>query len=123
MYLSICWRVFKKQRKEALRMLFFLRALPKRDSSQSPSMEYLEQVVKEWEAVIDFREEGKVLEAFCFANGKGAFSVWDVASREKLDKIVSGLPMYPFADWEIIPLWTAEETLEKAKQALGSVRS
>lgn len=104
-------------------MLFFLRASPKRDTSQPPSMEYLEQVVKEWETVIDYKKEGKVLEVFCFANGKGAFSIWDVDSKEKLDKIVIGLPMYPFADWEIIPLWTAEETLEKAKQALGSVRA
>ena len=104
-------------------MLFFLRALPKRDTSQPPSVEYLEQVVKEWETVIGYKEEGKVLEVFCFANGKGAFSIWDVASKERLNKIVIGLPMYPFADWEITPLWTAEETLEKAKQALRSVRA
>jgi len=83
-------------------------------------VEYLEQVVKEWETVIAYREEGKVLDVFCFTNGKGAFSIWDLDSKERLDKIVIGLPMYPFADWEISQLWTAEETLEKAKQALRS---
>ena len=71
-------------------MLYFLRALPKKDLSQPPSADYLEQVVKEWETVIDYKEEGNVLEAFCFANGKGAFSIWDVASKEKLGKILTG---------------------------------
>ena len=104
-------------------MLFFLRASPKRDTWQPSSMEYLEQVVKEWETVIEFKEKGMVLGVICFANGKGAFSIWDVASKEKLDKIIGGLPMYPFADWEIIPLWGAEETLEKAKKALESVKA
>ena len=63
------------------------------------------------------------MEVFCFANGTGAFSIWDVASKEELDEIVIGLPMYPFVDWEITQLWTAEETLEKAKQALRSARA
>lgn len=103
-------------------MLFFLRASPKRDTSQPPTVEYLEEVVKEWETIIDYKEQGKVLGVFCFADGKGAFSIWDVDSKEELDKIVTKLPMYPFAEWEISPLWTAEETLEKARQALESVK-
>ena len=103
-------------------MLFFLRASPKKDTSQPPSVAYLEQVVKEWEIVIDYRDQGKVLEVFCFADGRGAFSIWDVDTREELEGIIAGLPMNPFADWEIIPLWTAEEILEKAKQTLVSVK-
>jgi muconolactone delta-isomerase len=95
-------------------VLFFLRASPKRDTSQPPTVEYLEQVVKEWETIIDYRDQGKLL---------GAFSIWDGDSKEELDKIVTTLPMYPFAEWEINPLWTAEETLEKAKQALESVKA
>jgi muconolactone delta-isomerase len=104
-------------------MLFLLRASPKSDTSQSPAAGYLEQVVKEWETIIDYKKDGKVLDVFCFANGKGAISIWDVASKEKLDKIVAELPMYPFADWEITPLWTAQETLTKAKHALKLVKS
>ena len=104
-------------------MLFFVMAVPKRDTSQPLSLEYLEEVVKEWETVADFRKKGKALEAFCFANGKGAFSIWDVASEEELNTIVSGLPMYPFSDWEITPFWTAEEALERAKQAIKSMRA
>jgi len=95
-------------------MLFFLRASPKRDTSQPPSVEYLEQVVKEWETVIDYREQGKIL---------GAFSIWDVDSKEELDKIATKLPMHPFVEWEISPLWTAEEILEKARQALESLKA
>lgn len=104
-------------------MLFFLRTSPRADASQPPSVAYLEDVVKEWETVINYKEQGKVLEVFCFAEGKGAFSIWDVDSKEELDKIVTELPLHPFADWEIIPLWTAEETLEKARRALESVRA
>jgi muconolactone delta-isomerase len=103
-------------------MLFFLRSIPKRDTSQRPSIEYLEQVVKEWEIALDYRKQGKVLEVFCFADGSGAFTIWDVDSKEQLDGIVEKLPMYSLADWEIVPLWTAEETIEKAKQALESLK-
>ena len=99
-------------------MLFFLRSVPKADASQPPTANYLEKVVKEWETVIDFKKQGKILEVFCFANGKGAFSVWEVDSEEELANTIAGLPMHPFADWEIIPLWTAKETLTKVKQAL-----
>ena len=104
-------------------MLFFLRSIPKGDTAQPPSVAYLEEVVKEWETVLNYKERGKVLDVFCFADGRGAFTVWDVDSREELDRIITKLPMYPFADWEIIPLWTAEETMEKAKQALESLKT
>jgi len=104
-------------------MLFFLRASPKSDTPQPASIEYLKQVVKEWETVIEYKKKGKVLEVFCLANGKGAFSIWDVASEEQLQKIVIGLPMYPFANWEIIPLWTAEETLKKAEDAIALMKT
>ena len=104
-------------------MLFFLRASPKIDTLQPPSVEYLEQVVKEWEIVIDYKKRGKVLDVFCFTDGKGAFSIWDVDSKDALHKIVAQLPMDPYADWEIVPLWTAEETLDKAKQALASLKA
>jgi len=109
--------------KETLIMLLFLRATPKSEASQSPSVKFLEQVVKEWETVIDYKKQGKVLEVFRFADGSGAFSIWDVVSVEELENIVTGLPMYPFAAWEIIPLLTAEETLTTAKQALESLKS
>ena len=104
-------------------MLYFLRAYPRRETSQPPTAAYLEKVVKEWETVLDYKAQGKVLEVFCFADGRGAFTVWDVDSREELDRIITKLPMYPFADWEIIPLWTAEKTLEKAKRALESLKT
>ena len=104
-------------------MLFFLRSYPKRDTSQRPTVEYLEKVIKEWETVIDYKVKGKVLGVFCFSDGNGAFSIWSVESKEELNQIVTKLPMYPFAEWEIIPLWTAEETLEKAKKALNLAKA
>jgi muconolactone delta-isomerase len=113
---------FGHRGKETLRMLFFLKASPKKDTQQPLSVEYLEQVVKEWEIVLGYKEEGKVLEVFRFADGTGAFSIWDVDSKDELQKIVFELPMYPFADWDIISLFTAEETLDKAKQALDSMK-
>ena len=104
-------------------MLFLLKSTPKKSNPQPPSAEYLEAVVKEWETVIDYKKEGKVIEVFCYADRAGAFSIWEVETRDELDKTVSRLPFYPFAEFEIIQLITAEEILVKAKNALDSLKS
>ena len=103
-------------------MLFFVKAEIK-GAFPLPPEETLELAVKEWETVISYKQQGKILAGGALAGRKGGCGIVDVDSSEELDTLVSQLPMFPFCEWEIIPLNTPEYALESAKQALASVRA
>ena len=102
-------------------MSFFVKAETK-GAFPLPPEETLELVVKEWETVISYRQQGKVLAGGALAGRKGGCGIFDVDSPEELHTLVSQLPMFPFVEWEVIPLNTPEYALEGAKQALAAVR-
>ena len=69
-----------------------------------------------------YRQQGKVVAGGALAGRKGGCGIFDVDSTEELHTLVSQLPMFPFIEWEIIPLNTVEYALELAKQALVAVQ-
>lgn len=75
-------------------------------------------VKKEWETVLHQKELGKVVEVYGFGDRKGGIIIYDVDSREELLLMLASLPMDPYADWEIIPLMSADVGLAKAKRML-----
>ena len=99
-------------------MLFFVRGGPKEDVPRPPREEFLPLVVMEWETVLRQKAEGKVVGVWGFAEGRGGVVIYDVASREELDACLRELPMDPYAVWEVVPLMSAEEALEKTKGKL-----
>ena len=103
-------------------MLFFVKAEMKA-LTPLPFEQVLELAVKEWETVISYREQGKSLAGGALAGGKGGCGILNVDSPEELHTLVSQLPMFPFCEWEIIPLIPAEVALEGNKQALASMRA
>ena len=96
-------------------MYFYVKGGPKKDAPPPPP-DIKERVVKEWEHVIAQRKEGKIVDAYGYADRKGGFIVYKVESREELEKLLNELPMAPFSEWEIIELVTLEEALERTKQ-------
>ena len=103
-------------------MLFFVKGELK-GAFPLPPEQTLELAVKEWETVMSYRQQGKALAGGALAGRKGGCGIWDVDSAEELHTLVSQLPMFPFIEWEIIPLTTVEYALEHAKQALASLRA
>ena len=99
-------------------MLFYVTGGPKEKGGPPPLPhdKFVEHVIKEWEAVINFRQKGKIVEAYGYVNQPGGFMIYDVSSREELDDLLSKLPMHPFAEFEVVPLITAEKALEMTKQ-------
>ena len=88
-----------------------------------PPEQLLELAVKESETVISYGKQGKVLAGGTFAGRKGGCGIFNVDSPEELHILVSQLPMFPFCEWEIIPLIPTEVALEGTKQALASMRA
>ena len=99
-------------------MLFYVKGGPKEKGVPPPlpREEFLEHVIKEWETVINFRRKGKILEAYGYTNQPGGFIIYDVNARKELDDLLSQLPMHPFTEFQVVPLITAEQALELAKQ-------
>ncbi len=97
-------------------ILFFVKGGPKSGPPPLSPEQLLDHVVKEWETVIDFRQQGKVLESYGYVDHPGGFIIFNVNSREELDTLLSKLPMHSFSEFEISPLITAEQALERAKQ-------
>ena len=102
-------------------MLFFVKGESK-GASPLPPEQTLELAVGEWETVISYRQQGKVLAGGALAGRKGGCGIFNVDSVEELHTLVSQMPLFPFAEWEIIPLTAPEYALEGAKQALAAVR-
>ncbi len=82
----------------------------------------LEVVVKEWECLLDYAKQGKVIAGGAMTGRRGGCGIFQVDSIEELHALIGQMPMYPFADWEIIPLTPTEFTLEAAKRALAAAR-
>jgi|GEM_PF-978256 len=99
-------------------MLFYVKGEPKKGEGPPaiPAGQLLEYVVKEWETVLEFREQGAILGAYGYADHPGGFIIYDVSSREELENLLSKLPMHALAQFEIIPLITADAALARAKQ-------
>jgi len=88
-----------------------------------PPEQLLELVVKEWETDISYGKQGKVLAGGTLVGRKGGCGIFNVDSPEELHTLVSQLPMFPFCEWEIIPLIPKEVALKGTKQALASLRA
>ncbi|MBA7617870.1 hypothetical protein ES703_25188 [subsurface metagenome] len=87
-----------------------------------PPEQMLELAVKEWETVLSYGKEGKIVAGGAMAGRKGGCGIFSVDSAEELHTLVSKLPMFPFCEWEIIPLVPVEYALESTKQSLAAVR-
>jgi len=103
-------------------MLFYVKGGPKHKEGPPPLPpdKLLEHVVKEWQTIIDVRQQGKILAAYGYVDQPGGFIIYDVSSREELDDLLTQLPMHPFTEFEVVALITAEQALERAKQGKTS---
>jgi muconolactone delta-isomerase len=99
-------------------MLFFVKGGPKDKEAPPPfpQDQWFEYVVKEWETVIDYKQQGKILEAYGYGEQPGGFIIYDVGSRDELENLLARLPLHQFTKFEIMPLITAEQALERSKQ-------
>ena len=103
-------------------MLFYVKGELK-GALALPPEQLLELAVKESETIISYRKKGKVLAGGTLAGRKAGCGIFNVDSPEELHTLVSQLPMFPFCEWEIIPLIPTEVALEGNKQALASMRA
>ena len=103
-------------------MLFLVKA-ELRGTYPLPPEQFLELVVKDLETEINYQKKGKILAQGAFAGGKGGYNIYDVESNEGLHTLISQLPLFPFCDWEIVPLVSYEKAVESTKQSLASIQA
>ena len=104
-------------------MLFFVKGEVK-GAPPLPPEQLLELAVKDWETMLSYGKQGKVLAGGGLAGQKGGCGIFDVDSAEELDTLVSQMPCFPFCEWEITPLVSVEYALEHTKRRLAcSARS
>ena len=103
-------------------MLFFAKA-EFIDTVPLSIEKFLELAVAEWETISKYKSQGKVLTGGALKDRKGGCGIFNVDSKQELDNLLSGLPMFQFLEWEIIPLETIEGALNAAIKALAKHRS
>ena len=86
-----------------------------------PPDQWLPLVVKEWETMIRYAEQGKVVACGKLAGRRGECGIFDVDSPGELDDLVRNLPLFPFIDWEVIPLRAAEDALASVRETLEAI--
>ena len=85
--------------------------------------EWLVGVVKSMEMFQEYKKKGKVVFQGGLVGRQAGCSVWDVASNNELQGLLTQLPVWPFMEWTVTPMISTDETLASAKQALASVRA
>lgn len=101
-------------------MMFLVLGSPNEDVPRPSEKEFLELVVKEWETALQQQQEESIVCVYGFIDRRGGMAVYDVDSRDELEKRLRELPLDPYANWEVISLMTIEEALEKTQKKLDS---
>jgi muconolactone D-isomerase len=102
-------------------MLFYVKG----ESTGAPPLppdEVYELVVKEWETIISYQQQGKILAGGALAGRRGGCVIFDVDSIDELHTLISQMPLFAFVEWEIIPLISSEYALAGAKQTLAKLQ-
>jgi muconolactone D-isomerase len=102
-------------------MLYLVKCEVKSGYPLSPE-EWLELVMKNMEDIMKYKEQGKIVVHGAPVGQQAGYMIWDVDSNSELQTLVTQLPVWPFMEWEIVPLISTEETIESVKQALASVQ-
>lgn len=87
-----------------------------------PPEQFFERAVKQVEALVSYKQQGKILAGGIMAGRRGSYAIFDVESIEELQKLLTQMPMNPFTENEIIPLISYEQAKESAKQAKELMR-
>jgi muconolactone D-isomerase len=86
-----------------------------------PAAEWLPIIVKNWETILQLGEEGKIVAGGKLAGRRGECAIFDVGSPDELDDLVRHLPLFPFLEWEVVPLRAVEDALESVKLTLEAI--
>ena len=86
-----------------------------------PPEKFFEMAIKQTQSLKEYYEQGKILAGGIIAGRKGSYAIWDVDSIEELQKYVSQLSMFPFGDYEFIPLISYENAQESSKKIQATV--
>jgi muconolactone delta-isomerase len=82
---------------------------------------WLRTVLESMEAVLSYREAGKVVLHVGFAGRQGGAIIWDVDSHEELMGLMSRLPFWHYLHWEVIPALSTEQILGSLKGAMAAL--
>ena len=88
-----------------------------------PAEEWLDVVAKSMDLMVEYKKQGKIVFHGAFVGRSAGCMIWDVASHTELQSLLVRLPLWPFMDWETIPLISTEDTVASVKQAQEAVRS
>lgn len=83
-----------------------------------PPEEYLGLVAKDLEAIMKYKEEGKVLMHGTPIGRAAGYTIYDVDSNDELQRLYARLPLFPFVETEIIPL-ISESKMMPPPNSLG----
>jgi len=86
-----------------------------------PPQEWLGLVIKMLEAIKEHKQKGKIVVHGAYVGRRAGCIIWDVDSNKELQSLLIQLPLWPFMEWDIIPLLSTDETLESVKQAMQAL--
>ena len=93
------------------------------DSYPLPPSQWLELVEKNLEDILKYKEQGKIIVHGGYVGRQAGCIIWNVDSNEELQRLITQLPLWPFMEWEIIPLISTETALESVKQGIESLNA
>ena len=87
-----------------------------------PPEQFFKLAVGQIEVLMSYKQQGKILAGGIIAGSKGSYAIFYVDSIEELQKRVAQLPLFPFGEFELVPLISYELAHESAKQRQTSMQ-
>ncbi len=88
-----------------------------------PPEQWLGLVVKTMEDITKHKQQGKLLVHGALVGQQAGYMIWDVDTHKELQGLLCQLPVWPFLEWEVIPLISTEDVLDSVRQALAGARA
>lgn len=101
-------------------MLYFVQAELIGDYPVPPE-QWFDLVVKHLEFILEYKKKGKILIHGAFVGRQSGCFIWNVDSNEELHSLLTQQPLWPFMDWDIIPLISTEHALKSVQQSIASL--
>lgn len=91
-------------------MLYMVRSRVNRPKFVSDS-DWEQLVTEESDYGIQARKDGHLVDIWRVSGLYAAFSVWDASDNDEFHRVLTGLPLYRYAEFEVTPLSTHPSTV------------
>ena len=86
-----------------------------------PPEQWLGLVAQQLELILELKIQGKIVIHGSFVGRQAGCFIWNVDSNEELQSLLTQMPLWPFMDWDIVPMISTEAAMDSVRQSVAEM--